>query len=46
MIKISQIKLDIRHTEQDLRQRITKLLKMKPVNGTYDFDYKDRKSVV
>ena len=46
MIKISQIKLDIRHTEQDLRQRITKLLKMKPVNGTYDFDYKIQKQSI
>ena len=46
MIKISQMKLDIRHTEQDLRQRITKLLKLKPVNGTYDFEYKIQKQSI
>ena len=38
MIKISQMKLDIRHTEEDLRQQIIKLLKLKPVNGTCDFE--------
>lgn len=46
MIKISQIKLDINHTEQDLRQRIIKLLKLKPVNGKYFFEYKIQKQSI
>ena len=46
MIKISQMKLDIRHTEEDLRQQIIKLLKLKPVNGTCDFEYKIQKQSI
>ena len=40
MIKISQIKLNLNHSEQDLRECIIKNLKLKPVNGNYYFDYK------
>lgn len=40
MIKISQIKLNINHKEQDLHQRIAKMLRIKPVNGKYYFEYK------
>ncbi len=40
MIKISQIKLNINHTEQDLYRRIIKLLRLRPVNGKYYFQYK------
>ena len=42
MIKITQLKLDINHSEKDLENRIRKLLKLKPdTTFTYEISKKE-----